>query len=431
LEEILGRTLGVPLFQEQAMKIAIVAAGFTPAEADGLRRSMATFKFKGVVTQFQQKLVRGMTAKGYSEEYAQRVFKQLEGFGSYGFPESHAASFAQLVYVSSWIKCHYPDVFACAILNSLPMGFYQPAQLVIDARKHGVEVREVDINLSDWDHQLEEHCGKYRALRLGFRIIKGLRSEDAEILTNGRKKGYNSINELRDAGVTDAALERLADADAFRSVGLDRRQALWEVSTRDRPQVLYQGHTAPDAIGEEVQLPQLLLSEHVVQDYATTALSIKAHPVSFVRKSLEQLNILSTQQLSSAKDGQLVKVAGLVLVRQRPGTAKGVCFMTIEDETGFANLVIFQNLFDQYRKAILGARLIMVEGKLQIEGDVIHVIVRACYDFSKLLRKLTASRSEELPLLTLSRADEKTPPPQSQKREVAQEKLFPEARNFK
>ncbi|MES2875198.1 MAG: error-prone DNA polymerase, partial [Bacteroidota bacterium] len=230
LKKILGRTLGVPLFQEQAMEIAIVAAGFTPAEADGLRRSMATFKAKGLVAQYEKKLVDGMIAKGYKLEYAERVFRQLEGFGSYGFPESHAVSFALLVYISSWIKCYYPDVFAAAILNSLPMGFYQPAQLVIDARKHGVEVRPVDINYSLWDNILEEKTGNYHALRLGFRQVNGMRENDVEVLIQGRTSRYKQITALRDAGVSQAALEKLADADAFRSIGLERRQALWEVS---------------------------------------------------------------------------------------------------------------------------------------------------------------------------------------------------------
>jgi error-prone DNA polymerase len=220
LREILKRTKGVPLFQEQAMKIAIVAAGFSPTEADELRRSMATFKLPGKVGSFQEKLINGMIKNGYDKEYAARVFKQLEGFGSYGFPESHAASFALLVYVSSWLKCFYPDVFACAILNSQPMGFYQPAQLVQDAQKHDVDVRPIDINYSAWDHQLEEQSGRYKALRLGFRQIKGMRAEDAGILVANRKDRYHSIDELRNIGLTDAALERIADADAFRSLGL-------------------------------------------------------------------------------------------------------------------------------------------------------------------------------------------------------------------
>ncbi len=390
LKEILGRTLGVPLFQEQAMKIAIVAAGFTPAEADELRRSMATFKAKGVVAAFEKKLIGGMMKNGYTEEYAKRVFRQLEGFGSYGFPESHAASFALLVYVSSWLKCYYPDVFACALLNSMPMGFYQPAQIISDAQKHGVVVNPVDVNFSNWDNRIEEK----NTLRLGFRQVKGLREDDIKILVDNRAnrhypegvtprlEGYSSIHDLRKAGVAEAALERLADADAFRSMGLDRRQALWEVSTQERPMPVL-----PDKQPEaQVSLPQMSLQEHVVQDYASTALSLKAHPVSFAREQLDRFGIVPSSKLADLKDGAPVKTAGLVLVRQRPGTASGICFITIEDETGTANLVVFRQLFDKYRKEILQSTLLMVEGKLQKEGEVIHVIVSRCFNFNKLLK---------------------------------------------
>ena len=409
LKAILGRTLGVPLFQEQAMEIAIVAAGFTPAEADGLRRSMATFKAKGLVAQFEKKLIEGMTAKGYKLEYAERVFRQLEGFGSYGFPESHAVSFALLVYISSWMKCYYPDVFAAAILNSLPMGFYQPAQLVIDARKHGVEVKEVDVNYSMWDNVLEEKTGKYHALRLGFRQISGMREDDVGVLVRGRKDRYQQITALSNAGVSQAALEKLADADAFRSLGLDRRQALWQVSAlSDLPQALFEGQPSESILESQISLPLMAPSEHVIQDYASTSLSLKAHPVSFVREKLSLLHVRSAQELIHAKDGDLVKVAGLVLVRQRPGTASGICFITIEDETGTSNLVVFQKLFDQYRKQIIGARLLMVEGRLQIEGEVVHVIVKRCFDLTTLLRGLSGNDNEDLPILTLSRADEKS-----------------------
>jgi error-prone DNA polymerase len=429
LKDILSRTLGVPLFQEQAMKIAIVAAGFTPAEADELRRSMATFKAQGQVTKFEEKLINGMVERGYKKEYAQRVFRQLEGFGSYGFPESHAASFALLVYVSSWIKWYYPDVFGCAILNSMPMGFYQPAQLVMDAKKHGVEVRPVDINYSNWDNLLEEKAGKFCALRLGFRQVKGLREDDIQVLLSARGTGFTNMNSLRDTGISEAALEKLADADAFRSIALDRRQALWEVSTKDRPVAIFSGQTADNNTEKNICLPGMSLSEHVVQDYAATSLSLKAHPVSFVREKLSLLHILSTAELANGKDGDLIKVAGLVLVRQRPGTAGGICFMTIEDETGHANLVVFESLFDTFRKEILQSRLIMVEGKLQIEGEVIHVIVKRCYDFTRLLRSLTASQQEQLPLLTLSRADEKSVPPGLEKNTNAE--VFHGGRNFR
>jgi len=435
LEEILGRTLGVPLFQEQAMKIAIVAAGFTPSEADELRRSMATFKVQGLVTKFEKKLIGGMKERGYEEEYARRVFKQLEGFGSYGFPESHAASFALLVYVSSWIKWYYPDVFACALLNSMPMGFYQPAQIVIDARKHGVEVRPVDVNLSDWDNLLEEKSGNYCALRLGFRQVRGLREEDMLLLITRRTKKFMHVDALRDAGISQSALEKLADADAFNSLGLDRREALWEISTgNDRHVSLFAGHVVADSKEEEVSLPKMKISEHVLQDYAATSLSLKAHPVSFVREKLSLLHILPTKELTARQDGDLVKVAGLVLVRQRPGTAGGICFITIEDETGCANLVVFDSLFDQFRKEILQSRLLMVEGKLQVEGEVIHVIVKRCFDLTKLLRHLAAVNNENMPVLTLARGDETSIPAHAQKiptRENGEQDIFYKGRNFK
>jgi len=441
LEEILGRTLGVPLFQEQAMKIAIVAAGFTPAEADGLRRSMATFKFKGLVNQWEQKLTEGMVAKGYTVEFAKRIFKQLEGFGSYGFPESHAASFALLVYVSCWLKHYYPDAFAAALLNSMPMGFYQPAQIVIDAKKHSVQVREVDVNHSLWDNLLEEKSGAYFAIRLGFRQVKGLREEEMELLAAARGKGYRSVTAMRDAGLSLSALERLADADAFRSMGLDRRKALWEVSAlQDMPEQLFKGQPSESALERQVELPLMSKGEHVVQDYATTGLSLKAHPVSFVRDQLELLRIKSCAHINNeATNGQLVKVAGLVLVRQRPGTAGGVCFITIEDETCYSNLVVFEKLFETYRREILHSRLLMVEGRLQREGQVVHVIVSKCFDLTKMLGKLLQREAEDLPLLTLSRADEKSPPyPSQNKRSQVREDgkdqakaAFHGGRNFK
>ncbi len=406
LEEILKRTLGVPLFQEQAMKIAIVAAGFTAAEADELRRSMATFKAKGMVSGFNEKLINGMLARGYTREYAERIFKQLEGFGSYGFPESHAASFASLVYVSSWIKFYYPDIFACALLNSMPMGFYQPAQIVIDAQKHGVTVNPVDINHSLWDNKLEPGNGKYKSLRLGYRQVKGIREDDMNLLIENRKPFYPDINSLRDAGVPESAIEKLADADAFRSIGLDRRQALWEFSAKDHPIALFSGNPSISVTENKISLPVMSLPEHVVHDYASVSLSLKAHPVSFIREKLKLLHIVSTFDLSNRADGDMIRVAGLVLVKQRPGTASGVCFMTIEDETGVANLVIFQAIFEKFQKAVLQSRLIMAEGRLQREGDVTHVIVSACHDFSNLLSRLSSEPNE-------------------------QEKVFPEGRSFK
>ncbi len=434
LEEILKRTLGVPLFQEQAMKIAIVAAGFSPAEADELRRSMATFKAKGKVSHFEKKLINGMITKGYSEEYARRVFRQLEGFGSYGFPESHAVSFALLVYVSSWIKCYYPDIFACALLNSMPMGFYQPAQIVIDAQKHGVEVRPVDVNYSSWDNTLEEKSGKYFALRLGFRQVKGMKEDDIKQLIAGRKvKLYSTIQEVRNLGLTDAVLEKIADADAFRSIGSDRRNALWGVSTKGAPLPIGEKSVYEDAT-DKIQLPEMPISEHVVHDYASTSLSLKAHPVSFVRGELDQFNVSSASRLGNLKNGDSVKVAGLILVRQRPGTASGICFITLEDETGTINLVVFQKLFDQYRKEIIQSKLLMVEGELQIEGEVIHVIVKRCFNFSRLLNQLVP-RNNELPSVnTFSRADETSSPPPDPRdpgQASIQGKIFPGGRNFR
>jgi len=426
LRQILGRTLGIVMFQEQAMEVAIVAAGFTAAEADQLRRSIASFKANGKLHLLEKKVVDGMVGRGYEELFAKRIFKQLQGFeGGYGFPESHAISFALLVYISGWLKCHYPEIFTCALLNSQPMGFYQPAQLVIDAQKHGVEVRPVDINYSHWDHMLEEKAGKYFALRLGFRLVKGLREEDMQTLVNGRSKSYTSIPQLMDAGLSQAVLEKLADADAFRSLGLDRRQALWEVSAlHDKPVALFGGQPSESANEGQVTLPFMTPAEHVVQDYAAIGLSLKAHPVRFVREKLNLLHVTATGELANRKDGDLVKVAGLITVRQRPGTAKGVLFITIEDETGSANLVVWDKIFKKYRREILQSHLLMVEGKLQIEGEVIHVIVQQCFNLNKFLQNLTAFGAGDQPVLTLSRADEKTtPPPDS--------RAFHKGRNFR
>lgn len=421
LRDILGRTLGVPLFQEQAMEIAIVAAGFTPAEADGLRRSMATFKAKGKVSDWERKLVEGMIAKGYEEAFAKRVFRQLEGFGSYGFPESHAASFALLVYVSCWLKCFYPDVFAAALLNSMPMGFYQPAQIVIDARKHGVEVRPVDVNYSDWDNTLEEKVGNYHAIRLGFRQVKGLSADDIKKLLTARSQSFRYVHVLLDAGVSMFALEKLADADAFRSMGMDRRQALWEVSAlSDSPVGIFEGQPSASASEPQLSLPLLTEAAHVVEDYASIGLSLKAHPVSFVRSQLDTWGVTSSGKLSGLKNGDAVKVAGLITVRQRPGTAKGVLFITIEDETGFSNLVVWDKVFQKFRRDIVQARLLMVEGKLQIEGKVIHVIADRCYNLSPLLRNMTDNNKAESAVSTLSRSDEKNT-----------EEVFYKGRNFR
>ncbi|WP_394677847.1 error-prone DNA polymerase [uncultured Sphingobacterium sp.] len=390
IQTILKKTLGVPLFQEQAMEIAIVAAGFTPAEADELRRSMATFKAKGQVSAFHKKMVDGMVKKNYTEEFANRVFKQLEGFGSYGFPESHAASFALLVYVSSWLKYYYPDIFAASLLNSQPMGFYQPAQIVIDAQKHGVKVRPIDINHSSWDNTLEGEIGKPHALRLGLRQIKGFSREEAVVLTQGRQSAYSSITGMMDVGLSLIALEKLADGDAFTSLGIDRRQALWEITALgDRPIALFEGQASESIMEGQIELPLLTKSQHVVADYARTSLSIKAHPVSFLRGKLDLLHVVPTAKLGLIQNDMPVKVCGLITVRQRPGTSKGVLFITIEDDTGFSNIVVWSNVFEKYRKEILRAKLLMVAGKIQVEGEVIHVIAQRCFDMSGLLKDLT------------------------------------------
>jgi error-prone DNA polymerase len=434
IRSILERTLGVPLFQEQAMELAIVAAGFTPGEADLLRRTMATFKFNGMVSKFEHKLISGMTSRGYTEDYARRIFRQLEGFGSYGFPESHAASFALLVYVSCWLKCYYPDVFATALLNSQPMGFYRPAQIVRNAEEHGVKMLPIDVNRSQWDNTLETKQGRYFAIRRGLREIIGIRQEEMEKLIACRVKPYTEPHQLCDAGVSIATMEMLANADTFRSMGLDRRRALWEVSAlHDRPVQLMKGQPSESLHEPEVRLPELRLSEHVVQDYATTGLSIKGHPLTFIRHTLDLLRIVPAKEANQTENKTMIKTAGLILIRQRPGTAKGVCFITLEDETGTTNLVVFPKVYDQYRKEILRARLLMVEGVVE-RTEVTHIIVRRIFDVTKLLGDLTAVRNEQQPVLTLSRADEKAAPfiPMDKPLKTQQpEDNFHKGRNFK
>ncbi|WP_345947726.1 error-prone DNA polymerase [Mucilaginibacter sp. PAMB04274] len=433
IRSILERTLGVPLFQEQAMELAIVAAGFTPGEADLLRRTMATFKFNGMVSKFEHKLINGMTSRGYTEEYARRIFKQLEGFGSYGFPESHAASFALLVYVSCWLKFYYPDVFATALLNSQPMGFYRPAQIVRNAEEHGVKMLPIDVNRSQWDNTLETKQGKYFAMRRGLREIAGINKEEMDKLIAGRVKPYTEPHQLCDAGVSVATMEMLANADAFRSMDLDRRRALWEVSAlHDRPVQLMKGQPSESLHEPEVNLPELRLSEHVVQDYATTGLSIKGHPLTFIRHTLDLLRIVPAKEANQTENKTIIKTAGLILIRQRPGTAKGVCFITLEDETGTTNLVVFPKIFDKYRKEILRARLLMVEGVVE-RTEVTHIIVRRIFDVTKLLGDLTAIRNEKQPVLTLSRADEKASPfiPMEKPLKSQAEDAIHKGRNFK
>jgi error-prone DNA polymerase len=444
LRAVLSRTLGVPLFQEQAMQIAIDAAKFTPEEADGLRRAMATFRHNGTIHRFERMFIEGMTRRGYDRSFAESCFKQIKGFGEYGFPESHAASFALLVYVSAWIKCHYPDVFCAAILNSQPMGFYQPAQLVRDARQHGVEVREADVNFSDWDCTLEPAvnsvsspppCGEglgvgvvrsgtaspHRtiptnfAVRLGFRQIQGLNEDELKRLIAARGNGYAGVERLAAvAGVSRFTIERLAEADAFRSLGLDRRAALWAARRLDtiglkrtaiRSSTKAETQQKPDAdllpllaplMSDElfpepkVALPPMALCEHVAEDYAATGLSLKAHPVSFFRERLARLGaIRNVEHRSEAlPQDSMVTVAGLVLIRQMPGTAKGVVFATIEDETDIANIIIWPKVFEKNRRTVMTSRFLAVRGRLQRASGVVHVIAQRFIDLTAELRRL-------------------------------------------
>jgi error-prone DNA polymerase len=465
LEAVLKKTLGVPLFQEQAMKIAIVAGGFTPGEADKLRRAMATFKRTGTIGTFRDKMISGMLARGYPRDFAERCFSQIEGFGEYGFPESHAASFALLVYASAWLKCRYPDVFAAALLNSQPMGFYAPAQIVRDVREHGVEVRPVDVNHSGVDATLEpgpravdhlhglhadmrDDVRTTHAIRLGLRKVKGFSDDDAERIVTMRGRGYTSVRDvwLR-TGLEPRVIERLADADAFGSIGLSRREALWAAKALGRvgdkdddlplfafippPKgeggserssepggVLVSDHTPPGSdlrssppspfgggmtlIREpHVHLPPMSLGEEVINDYRFLELSLRAHPVSFLRDDLVARRIIRNEELRMRHSRSRVRVSGMVTIRQRPGSAEGVVFMTIEDETAIANIIVWPSMFERFRPIILGARYIMVEGPLQHESGVIHVVADRMEDLTPLLKRL----AEGPPIQTLSRND--------------------------
>jgi error-prone DNA polymerase len=455
LEAVLHKTLGVPLFQEQAMKIAIVAAGFTPAEADKLRRAMATFKRVGTIGTFQRKMIDGMLKNGYAREFAERCFQQIEGFGEYGFPESHAASFALLVYASAWLKCRYPDVFAAALLNAQPMGFYAPAQIVRDAREHGVEVRPPDVNHSQWDSTLEpgppaaerlhelhrdmrEDVRSTHAIRLGLREIKGLREEDAKLIVEGRTVPYDSVRDvwLR-TGLSPRVLERLADADAFGSLGLTRRDALWAAKAlgrvgdcdddlplfaSSRPP-LEKGRSDGEAVrvgirgtgqkddphpnpppfrgreevecGEreinrepDVALPPMPLGEEVINDYRFLRLSLRAHPAQFLRADLDARRALRNEALRGIASNTRVRISGLVTCRQRPGSANGVVFMTIEDETAVANVIVWPRTFERVRPVVLGARYVLVTGRVQEESGVIHVVADQLEDLTPWLARL-------------------------------------------
>jgi error-prone DNA polymerase len=438
LRDILKKTLGIPLFQEQAMRIAMVAAKFTSIEANGLRRAMATFKRVGTIENFEKMFFERMVTRGYDPKFALDCFSQIRGFGEYGFPESHAASFANLVYVSCWMKCYYPDVFAAALLNSQPMGFYAPAQIVRDAREHGVEVRPVDVNLSDWDCTLESggvgsdlllnavhgpppgplraptspfqgevkkalhprHASMQHdirtshAMRLGFRQVSGFAEDHGLRIESVRGRGFDSVRDLwLRTKLPPAALERLANADAFRSLGLDRREALWAVRALrragDKDDLPLFARATMSEQEPDVSLPPMPPGEHVVEDYRHLHLSLKAHPVSFLRGDLERRGAIQHETLPTIANGRRVTVAGLVLVRQRPGTAKGVIFMTLEDETGIANTIVWQRTFEAFRPQVLGARLVSVTGPLQSASGVIHVVAEDIRDLTPLLRRLS------------------------------------------
>ncbi len=478
LERILKKTMGVPLFQEQAMRIAIEAAKFTPDEANQLRHAMATFRRRGTIDKMRDKFVNGMTGRGYKQDFAERCFKQIEGFGDYGFPESHSASFAKLVYISSWLKCHFPAVFACGLLNSQPMGFYAPAQIVRDAREHGVEVREVDVNSSDWDNLLEciedqcvsrsgplplpttrycpdtltggwegERAGatasqdtaspRY-ALRLGLRQVNGMNKEQAARLVLCRDRPYTDVRDIRDrTGIPVATLERLAAADAFRSMGLDRRQALWQVKAikSEKPLPLFAyAQTSGQGDDPAVALPEMPPPEHVVVDYQTTGLSLKAHPLSFLRGAYQAQGILATEALGKHENNARVALAGVVLVRQRPGTAKGVVFLTIEDETGIANCVVWAKTMERYRRILMGSRLLLVQGRLQKHEEIIHVVADHMEDWTGHLAALVEDETVSAPPADAGKTAKPVTTPvrwrQSPQRHPRNVRIMPKSRDF-
>jgi error-prone DNA polymerase len=442
LRKVLEKTKGVPLFQEQAMNIAIVAAKFTPDEADGLRRAMATFKHTGTIHKFERKFIDGMIANGYEQGFAERCFQQIKGFGSYGFPESHAASFALLVYVSSWIKCHYPDVFAAALLNAQPMGFYAPAQIVRDACEHGVEVLPPDINHSHWDCTLEPaptprpHVAPLSpdgrttplcALRLGFRQVTGCEQKAIERMVAQRGTGYRNMRDLwLRSGLHRDALEKMARADALQSIGLDRRQGLWAVrGLRNEKLDLFESEVAvqrhlPVQAEPEVQLPEMAMGEHVVDDYSSLRLSLRTHPLSLLRSQLQPAGISANDTLDDIRHGARIAVAGLVLVRQRPGSASGTVFVTLEDEFGIANIIVWPAVFEKFRRIVMGARLMRVEGTLQREGLVVHIVADRLIDLSWMLDTLAdtslPTRTRDIIIPEYGRGDEVSHPNQGDHR---------------
>jgi error-prone DNA polymerase len=397
LRGILEKTLGVPLFQEQAMQIAVAGAGFTPDEADELRRSLATFRHVGTISSFRDRFLRGMLDRGYPEKFAERCFSQIEGFGTYGFPESHAISFANLVYVSAWIKYHYPGVFCAALLNSQPMGFYAPAQLVRDARDHGVEVRPIDVNFSHWDVTLEPAATGGHAIRLGLRMAAGLPEKEGKAIVEARGAGYRSPGEIAmRAGCGRIALNRLAQADAFGSMNLQRRQALWDVSALDgKMPPLFRSAQRHLFDEPETCLPPSSPSQDVVQDYQATGLTLRSHPLEFLRSHLRAQGVSTAHDTRQAPNNKLITVAGLVLFRQQPLTAKGTIFLTIEDETGAVNLIVWQDTHRKYRRAVFTGKLLACRGVVQREGQVLHVVARHIWDWSAKLKSLQEERGRE------------------------------------
>ena len=417
LRGVLGRTLGVPLFQEQAMKIAMVAAEFTPEQANGLRRAMATFRHMGTIHKFEQMMVEGMVRRGYERDFAERCFNQIKGFGEYGFPESHAASFAKLVYISSWIKHHYPAVFACGLLNAQPMGFYAPAQIVRDAQENGVEARAVDINHSTWDNTLERSEDGSLALRLGFRQVDGFHKEWAEQLVDERARPYEDVEDLWSrARLPHRALKLLSEADAFRSTGMDRREALWAVRRLpdDIPLPLFEAASQHELSTEpDANLPSMALAEHVVADYQTVRLSLKAHPMALLRPTFRAQKVLTCHEVADTRDGYWVKTAGVVLIRQRPGKGNAI-FITLEDETGIVNVVVWARRFERFRREVMGSKLMLVMGHVQKSKEgVIHLMATSLYDRTDDLATLSTlhtqphslARADEVIRPVLSRAD--------------------------